>query len=66
MVGVDKGSLAQKLGIMPDDVLQEVNGFSVKTSEDMKKAHEALKNASTFEVKVLRKGKMETLHYEIR
>ena len=66
VVAVDKGSLAQKLGIMPDDVLQEVNGFSVKTSEDMKKAHEALKNASTFEVKVLRKGKMETLRYEIR
>jgi type II secretory pathway component PulC len=66
VVGVDKGSLAQRLGIMPDDVLQEVNGFSVKNSEDLKKAHEALKNASKFEIKVLRKSKMETLRYEIR
>jgi general secretion pathway protein C len=66
VVGVDKGSLAQKLGILPDDLLQEVNGFSVKNAEDLKKAHEALKNASKFDVKVLRKGKMETLRYEIR
>lgn len=66
VVGVDKGSLAQTLGIMPDDVLQEVNGYQLKTSEDLKKAHDGLKNASRFEVKVLRRGKVETLRYEIR
>jgi S1-C subfamily serine protease len=66
VVSVDKGSLASKLGIMQEDVLQEVNGFSLKTAEDARKAHETLKNSSRFEVKVLRRGKVETLRYEIR
>jgi len=66
VASVDKGSLASKLGIMQDDVLQEVNGFSLKTAEDARKAHETLKNSTRFEVKVLRRGKVETLRYEIR
>ena len=66
VVSVDNGSLAQKLGIQPDDVVQEVNGHQLRTAEDTKNAHEALKNASKFEVKVLRQGKMESLRYEIR
>jgi type II secretory pathway component PulC len=51
---------------MQDDVLQEVNGFQLKTTEDAKKAHEMLRNTSNLEVKVLRRGKVETLRYEIR
>ncbi|HME44615.1 MAG TPA: type II secretion system protein N [Syntrophorhabdales bacterium] len=66
VVSVDSGSLAQKLGIRADDVLQEVNGYELKTAEDTKKAHDALKNVSKFEIKVLRQGKVETLSYEIR
>lgn len=66
VASVDKGSLASKLGIMQDDVLQEVNGFQLKTTEDAKKAHEMLRNTSNLEVKVLRRGKVETLRYEIR
>ncbi|MGD0233853.1 MAG: type II secretion system protein N [Syntrophorhabdales bacterium] len=66
VVSVDNGGLAQKLGIRAEDVLQEVNGYGLNTTEDTKKAHDALKNASRFEVKVLRQGKVETLRYEIR
>lgn len=66
VVSIDKGSLADKLGIMQDDVLQEVNGFQLSNAEDTKKAHETLRNASKLEVKVLRRGKVETLRYEIR
>ena len=66
VASVENGSLAQKLGIMPDDVLQEVNGYQLKTTEDTKKLQDALKNASKYDVKVLRQGKVETLRYEIR
>jgi len=66
VVSVDNGSLAQKLGIMPDDVLQEVNGYQLKATEDTKKVQDALKNALKYDVKVLRQGKVETLRYEIR
>jgi type II secretory pathway component PulC len=54
------------MGIAPDDTLQEVNGLKLSSSEDMNKVYEALKNATTFEVKVLRRGHSETLRYEIR
>jgi type II secretion system protein C len=66
VASVDNGSLAQKLGIMADDVLQGVNGYQFKTADDAKKAHNALKDASKLEVTVLRRGKVETLRYEIR
>ena len=66
VVAVDQGSVAQKIGIAPNDTLQEVNGHRLNSSEDMNKIYEALKNATAFEVKVLRGGRTETLRYEIR
>jgi len=66
VVAVDQGSIAQKIGIAPDDTLQEINGYRLNSSQDMSKIYEALKNADDFEVKVLRGGKPETLRYEIR
>lgn len=66
IVAVDKGSLAQHMGIAPNDTLQEVNGYRLSSSGDMRKVYESLKNSKKFEVKVLRGGKQETLRYEIR
>ncbi len=66
VVAVDRGSIAQRMGIAPDDTLQEVNGHRLNSSEDMNKVYEALKNETSFSVKVLRGGKLETLRYEIR
>ncbi len=66
VVAVDQGSIAQKMGIAPDDTLQEVNGKKLSSANDMNQVYEALKNATAFEVKVLRGGKSETLRYEIR
>jgi type II secretory pathway component PulC len=66
VVTVDQGSIAQRMGIAPDDTLQEVNGHRLSSSEDMNKVYEALKNATSFDLRVLRRGKPETLRYEIR
>jgi type II secretory pathway component PulC len=66
VVAVDKGSLAQKMGISPDDTLQEINGRRLDSSQNMNKVFEELKDATRFEVKVMRRGKPETLRYEIR
>jgi general secretion pathway protein C len=66
VVSVDKGSIAQQMGIAPDDTLQEVNGHRLNSTEDMGKVYDALKNATDFEVKLLRRGKSETLRYEIQ
>jgi type II secretory pathway component PulC len=66
VVAVDRGSIAQKMGISPDDILQEINGHRLDSSADMNKMYEALKDATRFEMKVMRRGKSETLRYEIR
>ncbi len=66
VVAVDHGSIAQKIGIAPDDTLQEINGHKLNASEDMNKVYNELKNVTTFEVRLLRRGRPETLRYEIR
>ena len=66
IVSVDKGSLAEKIGVTTNDVVQEVNGFKLNNSNDVNKAQQTFKNATKFEVKVLRGNKPKTLYYEIR
>ena len=66
VVAVDKGSIAQMMGIAPNDTLQEVNGLRLGSTGDMNTIYESLKNSSDFEITVLRGGKIETLHYQIR
>lgn len=66
IVSIDKGTVAERMGILPGDVVQEVNGFKLTNHEDISKAYEALKDATRFEVKVLRRGKATTLYYEIK
>jgi type II secretion system protein C len=66
VVSVDRGSIAEKMGIAPNDIVQEVNGLSIKNSEDIKKAQGTFNNSNKFEVKVLRGGQSRTLYYEIK
>jgi type II secretion system protein C len=66
VVSVDRGSLAEKMGIAANDIVQEVNGFRIKNSEDIKKAQGTFNNSNKFEVKVLRGGQSRTLYYEIK
>jgi type II secretion system protein C len=66
VVAIDKESIVGKMGLKPNDTLQAVNGHSLKSGDDLKKLYDNLKNASRFELKVLRQGKPETIFYEIR
>jgi len=66
IVAVDQGSIAQSMGIAPNDTLQTVNGLKLGSKEDMNAVYESLKNSSDFEITVLRSGKTETLRYQIR
>ncbi len=66
VVSVDRGSLAEKIGIQADDIVQEINGVRIANPDDLNKMANRWKNESKFEVKVLRKGSAETLFYEIR
>lgn len=66
VVAVDKGSLAEKAGLMPNDTIKEINGLPVLTPEDFNNLRGKLQDETRFEVKVLRNGVIETLYYEVR
>jgi hypothetical protein len=66
IVAVDKGSLAARLGIAARDVIQEVNGLKLISSDDIKNAEEKLRGSTNFKLKILRGGRTRTLYYEIR
>jgi type II secretory pathway component PulC len=66
IVAVDRESIAEKMGLVANDILQEANGRKLKTSDDLKNAQNAFKNTSKFEVKVLRKNQAKMLYYEVR
>jgi len=66
IVAVDKDSVADKMGLAANDILQEVNGRKLKTADDLKNAQDAFKNTAKFEVKVLRNNQAKMLHYEVK
>jgi type II secretory pathway component PulC len=66
IVSIDKGSIAEKAGIRANDIIQEVNGIPLSSSDDIKKAQEMYKNSGKFEVKILRGNQTKMLYYEIR
>ncbi len=66
VVSVDKGSVAEKIGLVPGDIVQEVNGLRLSNSADLNGAYNKLKNESRFVVKVMRNGRVQDLNYEIR
>lgn len=66
VVAMNKDSIAGKMGLKTDDTLQSVNGRSLSSGEDLKKLYDDMKNATRFELKVMRQGKPETIFYEIR
>jgi len=66
IVAIDRGSIAEKMGLAANDIIQEVNGRKLSASDDAKKAQESFRNTSKFEVKVLRGNQTKTLFYEIK
>jgi membrane-associated protease RseP (regulator of RpoE activity) len=66
IVSVDRGSIAQRMGIAPGDTIREVNGRALSSTEDMSGVYEALKDATSFDVRILRRGRSKILRYEIK
>ena len=66
IVAVDKGSLAQKLGILKNDIVQELNGLKLVSADDVNQAQERFKDATDLEVRIIRKGRVRTLYYAVR
>jgi membrane-associated protease RseP (regulator of RpoE activity) len=63
LVQIDRGSIPEKLGFRPGDVISEVNGVPAR---DFISSRQSLESARQFRVTILRKGKPTTLVVEIR
>mgnify|MGYP000149628368 CR=1 FL=1 len=66
MVTIQSGSLFEDLGLKEGDVIQQVNGRSIRTPADALNAYQALKGSQEFQVQLLRKDQSVTLNYAVQ
>lgn len=60
------GSLLQKIGLMQNDILTEVNGETLKTGSDIFKAYQVFRNEDHISIKLKRGGKDLNVKIEVK
>jgi general secretion pathway protein C len=63
---IQPGSLYEKLGLRPGDVIRNVNGQALTSMEDVMKLYQQFGSAQRVLVEVQRQGRSETLYYDMR
>jgi general secretion pathway protein C len=63
---VQAGSLYEKLGLRPGDVIRNVNGQPLTSMDDVMRLYQQFGTAQRVLVDVQRQGKNETLYYDMR
>lgn len=63
---IQPGSLYEKLGLRPGDVIRNVNGQALTSMEDVMKLYQQFGSAQRVLVEVQRQGRNETLYYDMR
>jgi general secretion pathway protein C len=63
---VQAGSLYEKLGLRPGDVIRNVNGQPLTSMEDVMRLYQQFGTAQRVLVDVQRQGRNETLYYDMR
>jgi general secretion pathway protein C len=63
---IQPGSLYEKLGLRPGDVIRNVNGQALTSMEDVMKLYQQFGTAQRVLVEVQRQGRSETLYYDMR
>lgn len=58
------GSLYQKLGLRPGDVIRTINGQSINSAEDAMRLYQQVANLSSVQIEIMRGGKAEYLNYD--
>ena len=60
------GSIYEKLGLRPGDVIRTVNGQSVSSMDDVMRLYQQFGSAERVQVEVQRGGRSESLYYDMR
>lgn len=60
------GSLYEKLGLRPGDVIRTVNGQAVSSMDDVMRLYQQFGSAERVQVDVQRGGRSESLYYDMR
>ena len=63
---VKPGGFFDKLGIIPGDIIKEVNGEPVNSPEKAFSAYQKFKSEANIRVVIKRKNQLQTLNYDIR
>jgi general secretion pathway protein C len=63
---VQAGSLYEKLGLRPGDVIRNVNGQPLTSMDDVMRLYQQFGTAQRVLVDVQRQGRSETLYYDMR
>jgi general secretion pathway protein C len=63
---VQSGSLYEKLGLRPGDVIRSVNGQALSSMDEVMRMYQQFGTAERVTVDVQRQGRAETLYYDMR
>ena len=60
------GSIAEKLGLQPGDVLRQINGYSLSSMSDLSRLYQKFKQTSQIQLELTRAGKVLQLRYTVQ
>ena len=63
---IEAGSLYEKLGLRPGDVIRQANGAPINTAEDAMKLYQQLASVNDLQMEVLRGGNPVQLYYQFQ
>lgn len=66
LYAIRPSSVFSKLGLQNGDTLQSINGFDLTSAQNALEAFTKLREATSLEVSITRRGKVEKLSYSIR
>jgi general secretion pathway protein C len=66
ILSMEKGSIYQQLGLKKGDIIKSVNGKKLTTDQDAKSLYELLKTTKKIDLVLVRKGKSQELHYDVK
>lgn len=66
LFSIRPGSLYSKIGIQNGDVVQRINGYEMNSPDKALEIYSKLKDAQSITVDMIRRGKSQTLSYNIR